>query len=113
MISNFKQKVIRDKRHLEFIRTLPCVKTGVIGVEAAHLRAGLPKWKKGGMGYKPCDSCVLPLSHEAHAMQHRIGEESFWGGYMGLKEAYELSQLLWLYTGQSDKAIEAIERFRR
>lgn len=111
MISNFKQKVLRLAHHLAFIRTLPCLKCwSPAPSEASHLRAGLPPEKKGGTAYKSCDTCTVPLCHECHARSHRIGEKSFWGD---LVKVYDLTQLLFLYTGQKDRCIEAMQRFSK
>lgn len=55
---------------------MPCVATGQSHdpCDPAHIRAGL----SGGVGMKPSDDLVLPLSHAAHMEQHHIGERPFW-----------------------------------
>lgn len=112
MPSNFKQGPKRLSTHLAFIRTLPCIKCQKnYDIQAAHLRAGIPSRFKGGMGYKSCDTCTLPLCEACHTKQGRIGEHEFWK--TDLRNVFDLTQLLWLYTGQYDKAVEAIMRFRR
>ena len=68
----------RDKRHLAFIRTLPCFACGRTGYsEAAHVRSGTD----GGVGTKPSDRWSLPLCcgpEGCHATQHRVGELAFY-----------------------------------
>jgi hypothetical protein len=62
-------------RHLDYIRSLPCVLCSAPPPsEAAHLRMGLG----GGTGVKPHDYWTLPLCHAHHAHQHRVGEHVFW-----------------------------------
>lgn len=83
---------IRDEKHLAFIRRLPCVKCSATPCEAAHIRSGTG----GGTGLKPSDEWTVPLCHEHHAEQHRIGEASFW---RNLDAARQLARNLWLLSG--------------
>lgn len=70
-----KSKTLRDPAWLKAVREMPCVLTGKPGPnDPAHIRYG----HGGGMGMKPPDNRVLPLSHELHIEQHRVGEVSFW-----------------------------------
>ena len=104
-----KTKYIRDKRHLKFISTLPCVVTGSNEVQASHIRSGM-----GGMGLKSGDNCVLPLNWEVHQRQHAMGSEAaFWAKYGGIEKAKELANALWLRTGQREECLKLITRFRR
>lgn len=73
----------RDDKHLQFIRTLPCIRCGNnIATEAAHLRRADARIAKPitGMGIKPDDRFVLPLCGAHHRQQHQIGENAFWDG---------------------------------
>lgn len=71
----FKAEKIRDKEHTAFVKTLPCLKCGSNhNIDPAHVRKGTD----GGMGTKPSDCYVVPLCHTDHAIQHQIGELSFW-----------------------------------
>lgn len=70
-----KDKTLRDPAWLKAVREMPCVLTGKPGPnDPAHIRYG----HGGGMGMKPPDSRVLPLSHDLHLQQHSIGEKRFW-----------------------------------
>lgn len=70
-----KDKPLRDPAWLKAVREMPCVLTGKPGPnDPAHIRYGLG----GGMGMKPPDNRVLPLSPEFHLQQHSIGERRFW-----------------------------------
>lgn len=82
--------------------------SGAIGqTQAAHIRHG----QAGGMGLKPCDSLIVPLSVEEHAKQHRISEARYWGHK--LDAAKELANALFFHTGDKEKALMLISRFRR
>lgn len=77
-----KENLVRDKAYLKHVRGLPCVVTGRMGddIDPAHIRYGLG----GGMGMKPGDDVVLPLSHNEHERQHRFGGEvDFWLSSIG------------------------------
>jgi Protein of unknown function (DUF968) len=58
-----KVKPIRDKKYLDFIRSLPCLICGAAGSEAHHeAREG-----HGTMGGKPGDDRTIPLCVNHHA----------------------------------------------
>lgn len=76
-----KQPRIHDDRHLDFIRSLPCIITGEnTTVEAAHIRFADLRVDKhnAGVGAKPHDMWTLPLSGEQHRLQHSMSERKFW-----------------------------------
>ncbi|MEM6903473.1 MAG: hypothetical protein AAF556_09580 [Pseudomonadota bacterium] len=71
--------LIRDPRHLAFVRQLPCLACGVdYGIHAAHIRFD----SGAGMGMKPGDNRVVPLCYLHHTegpdAQHRSGEREWW-----------------------------------
>jgi hypothetical protein len=62
-------------QHLAFVRQLPCVACGrAAPSDAAHVRKGA----NGGVGVKPADRYAVPLCNACHALQHGVGELSFW-----------------------------------
>ncbi len=72
-----KRRPVRSAAHLVWVRGQPCA---VIGCpprggecDPAHVRRGT----NGGTGMKPGDDWVLPLCHDHHLEQHRIGEPAF------------------------------------
>lgn len=69
-----KNKPIRDAAWLEKIRHMDCIVCQKTPCDPAHIRVGT----NGGMGMKPGDDYVIPLCHECHSEQHRIGEKTFW-----------------------------------
>ena len=103
-----KQPKIRNKAHLRFVASLPCVVTGRPDVQAAHIRRGTD----GGMGMKPSDCYVVPLSVGAHAEQHRVGELDFWYPLGGYEKAIVLAKELYAHTGDRIKCMELVARFR-
>lgn len=65
----------RGPAHLNFVRSHACSVCGsMVNIEAAHVRLG----SGTGMGTKPSDWRAVSLCHECHALQHRIGEATFW-----------------------------------
>jgi len=72
---------VHDDKHLDFIRSLPCVCCGNnIQTEAAHLRTESRMYGKDftGGGRKPSDKWALPLCSNCHSEQHRGNEIAFW-----------------------------------
>lgn len=69
-----------DAKHLEWVRTLPCIITGTFPVDPAHIRFADPAYGKRetGKGEKPDDKWVVPLSRKKHDEQHSGSEKLFW-----------------------------------
>jgi hypothetical protein len=101
-----KQPKIISEKHRRFIASLPCAVSGRSDCQAAHIRAGYL-----GMGTKPPDSRCIPLNWEQHAKQHAIGEKAFWN--FRLDEAIWLAGLLWDNTGNRERCLELIAKFRQ
>lgn len=69
---------VRSKKHLKFIRLLPCALSGYEGAtEAAHIR------HFSGMAIKPSDAACLPLRAELHRVEHEIPAD-FWLAACGM-----------------------------
>jgi hypothetical protein len=74
----------RDNKHLEFIRSQPCIVCGDnTSTEAAHIRtASLAHGKPHtGMQEKSSDKWALPLCGRHHRQQHTMSEMAFWKMY--------------------------------
>lgn len=81
---NFKRPRVKNDRHLDFIRSLPCVCCGNnIETEAAHVRMSDLSIAKRytGKSEKPSDCWTIPLCGEHHREQHDMGEAAFWEKY--------------------------------
>lgn len=109
-----KQPRQHVETHLAFIRTLPCLITGVRGVEAAHIRYGDGQWGKRstGMGEKPDDHWVVPLSPAMHREQHAFGNEALWWEKKGINPIL-VALALWRATGDEQAAENIIFHARQ
>jgi hypothetical protein len=103
-----KRKYIRDEKHRRFIASLPCIITGKSDVQCAHIRKG----NHGGAGLKPSDEYCVPLCVSQHSYQGDIGEVAFWYPYGGYIRASELALELYACTGNREKALEVIARWK-
>lgn len=75
-----KAKPKKQASYLEFLHRLPCVVTGVYGVEAAHLSFAAAEYGHYGRakGRKASDRWALPLAAEQHRRQHSMNEREYW-----------------------------------
>ncbi len=73
-------KRVKDPSYLDWLHTLPCVVTGSMPVEAAHVSYPDPdRGKTGrGKGSKESDRWALPLCPEEHRRQHSMNEREYW-----------------------------------
>lgn len=71
----------KSQAHLGHVRKHACVNCGsMVNIEAAHKREG----SDAGIGRKPSDYFATPLCggvEGCHALQHRVGERTFWSAY--------------------------------
>ena len=74
MVANPKRpKPLRDKAYRLAVTEMPCILTGTMPCDPAHIRYGF-----FAKGVKPGDDLILPLSANLHRLQHAIGEKRFW-----------------------------------
>lgn len=75
-----KRPRVEVSRHLEWIRTLPCLITGRKPVEACHIRYADDRYGKRetGKGEKPDDRWTVPMHPDLHRAQHAVSEGAFW-----------------------------------
>ena len=73
-------KARKDQSYLAWLHNVPCIVTGTLPVEAAHLSTANPKYGHmgRGKGQKAHDRWALPLSPDQHKDQHHLGEGYFW-----------------------------------
>ena len=72
--------MIRDRKYLDWLRTQPCILTGLRGneynaVDPAHIGTR-------GKGLKSSDDEALPVRHDYHQYGHQYGEISMWRKWM-------------------------------
>lgn len=105
----------RDKKHLGFIATLPCVVPGCgrHPVHVAHIRYACAQEGATltGKATKPDDWRVLPLCPAHHLWgpqaQHQTHEETFWRACN--INPYGLARALYHFSGQHDHAVFLIK----
>lgn len=109
-MTNFRNPPKKDRKHLAFIRKLPCIISGTDQqIEAAHIRYQTD----GGTSLKPSDFWTVPLNTMVHKKQHNIGEKSFWeGNGYTLEEVKQLARDLYAVSGDEQKARDLIREFR-
>jgi hypothetical protein len=81
----------RDRAHLEFVSTQPCLVCGRRPSDAHHLRFAQPR----ALGRRVSDEYTVPLCRSHHRILHRYGDEVAWweaNGFDPLLVARELWQ---------------------
>lgn len=100
-----------NERHLDFIRSLPCVCCmNNIETEAAHIRFSDARAAKdnAGVGAKPDDSWTVPLCGDHHRIQHHMGSEKrFWAQY-GIDPIF-LAMALYRVSGDHERGLKVIQ----
>lgn len=105
---------VKCPKHLAFIRLLPSIVSGRYGVEACHIRFGDPRNGKTGtgMGRKPHDRFVLPLTPEEHRDQHSTNERLWWTR-QGIEDPCGIALALYAVTGDQEEAEKLIAAIHR
>jgi hypothetical protein len=83
----------RDKAHLRFVATQPCLLCERQPSDPHHLRFAQPR----GLGMKVSDEFTVPLCREHHRQLHHSGNELAWWHDMGI-EPLEIAKTLWQAT---------------
>jgi len=96
---------IRDKKHLAFIRTLPCFKCWKKPSDPAHISTK----NDGGMAIKATDKNVIPLCRVCHQEQHRIGFKAF---FKDIDKALHLAHGLYLFSGDRINSIQLMLKMK-
>jgi hypothetical protein len=84
---------LRDKRHLEFVMTQPCLACGRHPCEAHHLRFAQPR----ALGRKVSDEFTVPLCRIHHDEIHRRGDEVAWWRSINI-DPLPTAHRLWQHT---------------
>lgn len=101
-----KEGRTRSRKHLDWLKTLPCLICGSSPCDPAHV----PKEQRGSMGMKVSDDQTVPLCRNCHSYQHNVGHKSFWGP--NRDGVLEVANGLFVATGSDKMAIRIIDRFR-
>ncbi len=83
----------RDKAHLKFVASQPCLVCGRSPADAHHLRFTQPR----AMGRKVSDEFTVPLCRTHHRDNHRFGDEKAWWASSSINPV-EVSRKLWVST---------------
>jgi len=113
------QSWLRDRDHLDWVATLPCLACGRRGCSiAAHVRLH----NAGAGGRKPSDDravplCGLPKCYDGcHEIQHglNMSEALFWAQLMerGVSDPWGVAQRLWRISGDTERGYLTIAHAR-
>jgi len=96
-------KRLRDKAHLKFVASQPCLVCGRTPSDPHHLRFAQPR----AIGLKVSDEFTVPLCRGHHRQLHQAGNEVVW--WEGLKiNALEIARNLWEQTHLLQPAVPPI-----
>jgi len=86
-------KRLRDKAHLKFVASQPCLVCGRQPSDPHHLRFAQPR----AISLKVSDEFTVPLCRVHHRQLHQVGDEIVW--WKGVKvNALEVARSLWEKT---------------
>jgi hypothetical protein len=86
-------KRLRDKAHLKFVASQPCLICGRQPSDPHHLRFAQPR----GIGVKVSDEFTVPLCRGHHRQLHQAGNEVAWWERLQIN-ALEIANGLWEQT---------------
>jgi Rad52/22 family double-strand break repair protein len=83
-------KRLRDKGHLRFVASQPCLVCGRQPSDPHHLRFAQPR----ALGLKVSDEFTVPLCRGHHRQLHQVGDEVAWWNDLDIN-ALEIARGLW------------------
>ena len=83
----------RDKSHLKFVASHPCLVCGRSPADAHHLRFTQPR----SIGRKVSDEFTVPLCRTHHRDNHSFGDEVAWWEKRAI-DPVATSRMLWVST---------------
>jgi hypothetical protein len=86
-------KRLRDKAHLRFVASQPCLVCGHNPCDPHHLRFAQPR----ALGLKVSDEFTVPLCRDHHQQLHQAGNELAWWHDLNIKPL-EIAKGLWAET---------------
>jgi Putative HNHc nuclease len=84
---------LRDKAHLKFVASQPCLICGRSPADAHHLRFAQAR----AMGRKVSDEFTVPLCRTHHRDNHNFGDEVAWWERRAI-DPVAMSRMLWVST---------------
>jgi ERF superfamily/Putative HNHc nuclease len=90
-----EQRRHRDKVHLRFVASQPCLICGRSPADAHHLRFAQPR----AMGRKTSDEFVVPLCRTHHRQNHQLGDERAWWNVIAINPLLVAERLWQLSRG--------------
>jgi hypothetical protein len=88
-----KPRRLRDKAHLKFVGSQPCLVCGRNPADAHHLRFAQSR----GMGLKVSDEFTVPLCRAHHRDNHNHGDEVAWWERRAI-DRVTTARMLWMST---------------
>ncbi len=92
---------IRDKEHLRFVASQPCLVCGRSPGHAHHVRFAQPR----AMGRKVSDEWTIPLCATHHRSLHTVGNEEKWWKASGIDPITHAERLWQLCRGDGAQAV--------
>jgi hypothetical protein len=96
-----KERRVRNKLHLRFVASKPCLVCGRQPSHAHHVRYAQAR----GLGIKVSDEYAVPLCSVHHDELHRVGNEKAWWSNHGI-DPLKVAAELWAITLRGEQ-IEA------
>jgi Rad52/22 family double-strand break repair protein len=94
-------KRLRDKAHLRFVASQPCLVCGRQPSDPHHLRFAQPR----ALGLKVSDEFTVPLCRGHHRQLHQAGNEVAWWENLKIN-ALEIAKALWQQTHPKSAAAD-------
>ena len=91
----------RDKSHLRFVASQPCLVCGRHPSDPHHLRFAQPR----ALGLKVSDEFTVPLCRGHHRQLHQSGDEGTWWKAFNI-DALPVARQLWEQTHPNEQQIE-------
>jgi len=95
----------RDKAHLRFVASQPCLVCGRQPSDPHHLRFAQPT----ALGIKVSDEFTVPLCRGHHRQLHQAGNEISWWSALNI-DALPVARQLWEQTHSNERQIEPERR---
>lgn len=103
-----KERRLRNKEHLKFVASQPCLVCGRRPSHAHHIKYA----QEGALGMKVSDEFTVPLCSTHHDALHRVGNERGWWVSNGI-DPLKTAEDLWrasVGSGSRDVIEENLER---